>query len=157
MTWEFTDFLTIPLYQFKCKNASIFLTIFDIIILFWQFRNLYIFFDIFDMFDIYWHFLTFLTVFDSFWQFFWQFLTFFWPTDQPTDIQNLDVEAPSRSLKTRYTRKQVKMKNRKQNIAQSAKKNFLVFRASNTIILLLILKNIQKCVKVVAKVSQVLV
>ena len=89
-----------------------------VLTLFWHFFNrLYHFFDmfwhIFDSFDIFltdrqtdgqkdrpayliWHVLT---LFDMFWHFFdsfWHFLTFFWPTN----LQNLVLEAPARSLKT---------------------------------------------------------
>ena len=38
------------------------------------------------LYNMFWHF------FDMFWHFFWQFF------DRQTDIQNLDVEAPARSL-----------------------------------------------------------
>ena len=59
------------------------------------------------LYDMFWHF------FDMFWHFFdsfWHFWHFFdRQTDRQTDIQNLDVEAPARSLKisndnlTRYS------------------------------------------------------
>ena len=129
MTWEFKDFDNsfLSVQEQECINLFdnfwhyytfltvlriyIFFDIFDsfwkVLDSFWQFLTIFIdifltfFFDIFLTF--FWHFFDiFLTFFLTFFFdiFLTFFLTFFWPTtDQPTDIQNLDVEAPSPELK----------------------------------------------------------
>ena len=97
MTWEFTDFF----WQFLSisSRARMYQS-------FWHYYTFLTVLRIFIFFDIFWHFLT---VFDIFLTFFDILLTVFdifltdrttdQQTNRPTYIQNLDVEAPARSLK----------------------------------------------------------